>query len=70
MAFYHVEIGYTVGKRKTGVALGMTVKAFNDEEAEGIARERALEGKKNRKWHYSDVREATEADIALGVVNA
>lgn len=70
MAFYHVEVGYTVGKRKTGIAIGMTVKAFNDEEAEEIARERALEGKKNRKWHYSNTREATAADIACGIVNA
>ena len=69
MAFYHVEVGYVVGKRKTGVAVGMTVKAFNDEEADEIAREIALGGKKNRKWHYSDVREATKSDIALGVIN-
>jgi len=68
MAYYHVEIGY---KTKRGVAaLGMTVKAFNDEEAEEIARERAIGKSKVRKWCYSEVREATESDIRLGVVNA
>lgn len=70
MAFYHVEVGYTVGKRKTGVALGMTVKAFGPDEAEEIAIERTLEGKANRKWHFSKVREADSDDIKLGVVNA
>jgi hypothetical protein len=70
MAYYHVEVGYVVGKRKSGVALGMTVKAFDAEEAEEIARKHALAGKKNRKWHFSNTREATESDIKLGVINA
>lgn len=68
MAFYRVEIGYRTKRR--GVALGMTVKAFNDEEAEQIARDKAIKGYPARKWCYSDVREADPTDINNGVVNA
>lgn len=66
MAFYHVEVGYRT--KRGGVALGMTVEAFGPDEAEGMARQKALTGYRARKFCYSVVREATESDIALGVI--
>lgn len=67
MAYYHVEIGYQT--KRGGVALGMTVKAFDPDEAEGIARDHTLKGYPARKWRFSNVREADAADIRIGVVN-
>lgn len=68
MAFYHVEIGYRT--KRGGVALGMTVKAFDADEAEEIAKDRTLKGYPARKWAYTSTREADASDISLGVVNA
>lgn len=67
MAYYYIEVGYRT--KRGGVALGMTVKAFGPEEADEIAREKAIGRSKARQWIYSDIREATVADISLGVVN-
>lgn len=66
MAFYHVTIGYST--KRGGVALGMTVEAFDPDHAEDIARAKALDGYPARKWRFSNVREATADDMFLGIV--
>ncbi len=68
MALYHVEIGYKT--KRSACAVGMTVKAFGPDEAEGFAREKIVGKYPARKWCFSDVREATEGDIACGVFEA
>lgn len=67
MAYYHVEVGYRT--KRGGVAMGMTVKAFGPDEAEEIARERAIGKHRARRWVFTNIREAEASDIALGVVN-
>lgn len=65
MAHYHVEIGYRT--KRSAVAVGMTVKAFGPDEAEEIAREYVIGKRAARQWRFTDIREATAADISLGV---
>ena len=69
MAYYYVEIAYRFAKRKGGVSTGMTIKAFGPDEAEQIARDMELKGKPSRKFAWSRIREATESDKKLGVIN-
>ena len=67
MAYYHVEIAYRT--KRSGTVVGMTVKAFDPDEAVEIARADILGGYPARQFAYSNVREATETDIGLGVIN-
>ncbi|MDR3533966.1 MAG: hypothetical protein P4L90_25800 [Rhodopila sp.] len=60
---YHVVIGYMT--KRGGVALGMDVQAFNDTEAEEIARAKVLDGYPARKWIYTKISDA----IGTGCVN-
>jgi hypothetical protein len=67
MACYHVEVGYRT--KRGGVAVGMTVKAFGPDEAEYFARDYVIGKHRARRWVFTDIREATETDIRIGVVN-
>lgn len=69
MAHYYVKLGWRYAKRKGGVAIGMTVKAFGPDEAVDLVRERYLDPYPARRFAFSDVREATPDDMALGVAN-
>lgn len=68
MAYYHVEIGYRT--KRSAIAEGMTIKAFGPDEAEEVARARVLDKYPARQWCFTDIREATEADISLGVISS
>lgn len=56
MAKYRVEIGYQT--KRESISIGMTVDAFNDDEAEEIARAKVLKGYPARKWLYTRITEA------------
>lgn len=67
MAYYKVTLGYKT--KRGGVAMGMTVKAFEPDEAVELVKKHHLYPYKARQFCFSDVREADADDIALGVAN-
>ena len=69
MAYYYVQLGYRFKKRRTGEAVGMTVKAFGPDEARELVEEKYLHPYPAREFAFCNVREATPEDMALGVAN-
>lgn len=67
MAIYRVEITYAT--RRSCVVEGMFVKAFNDDEADDIARAKVLGKSKARQWVSSNVREPDAYEIEHGLAN-
>jgi hypothetical protein len=61
---YHVTIGYRT--KRSSVAIGMDVEAFNDNEAEQIAHDHVLKGFPARKWSFTKIGPATGS----GFINA
>jgi hypothetical protein len=67
MPSYHIEVGYRT--KRGGVAVGMTVFGFDQDEAEEFAKRHILHKHPARKWAFTRTYEAIEADIRLGVFN-
>ena len=67
MAYYRIELGYRT--KRGGVSLGMTVKAFDPDEAQDIARARHIDPFKARKFCFAHITEATKSEIEQGVIN-
>jgi hypothetical protein len=67
MNLYRVEIAYRT--KRGGVCEGMTVEAFDPDEAEEIGKKVVLHAHPARKFAFSRISTATPNDIAMGVVN-
>ncbi len=53
MNTYRVEVGYKT--KREAVSLGMTIKAYSEDEAEDKALEKALKGYPARKWMFTRI---------------
>lgn len=54
---YRVEIGYKT--KREAVCAGMTIEAFNDDEAEEKAMAKVIDPYPARQWVYTRISEAT-----------
>lgn len=67
MPYYHVELGYYT--KRGGVALGITVKAVDAEDAEDLVCAKYLRPYPARKFGFCKVEDATPYHMSLGVAN-